>query len=225
MGSLSASGAKAAPGVAEHALNMRCAPRCRRASARGRWRPPGWTALPPAEQPRLFPTTAPTTLQGRGQAPPQNACHCTVCTKNQRRAAAYRAGSTHIEYGGLLRTEPQGPGASVAASPQQSTMAIRLHGALTMGAHGHCISVGDRDDRGVVEHQCSTAHKSDAPIKILRHKKTLTLVKTVPKGTRAHSRVQKHGASRVLKGTERRTRTPSTTGYRGTQNTRILKRA
>jgi hypothetical protein len=128
-------------------------------------------------------------------------------------AAVYRIASTHTEYGGLLRTGLQKPGAGVADSPQQSAM--RLHGALTMGAH--CSRVSVREDRGVVEQQCSTAHESDGPIVDLRTEeslrgtarvaKTLTIVHNRARGyPSAHARTKGYaeqaGYSRALRGSK-----------------------
>jgi hypothetical protein len=85
--------------------NMRCAPRWRRASAQGRWHPHGWTALRPAEQPQLFSRAAPTKLQGRTKR--LHKTHAMAQPGLGTSAAAYRAGSTHTDYGGLLRTGPK----------------------------------------------------------------------------------------------------------------------
>ncbi len=175
-------------------LSMRCAPRWRHASARGRWRPQQWTALQPAEptdcfrqrpRPRYKAGPSASTKRMPWQGPDwELAPQPTEQAHRVRRAAADRT---------------KRPGAGVAASPQQS--AVRLHGALRIGAHGsHGSPTACVDDGGVVEQQCSTAHESDGGI-ILRteegseryygtRNRSQSYI-TVLAGTRTHTRVQK----------------------------------
>jgi hypothetical protein len=125
-------------------------------------------------------------------------------------AAAYRAVSTHTEYGKLPRTEPRG---QVPLFPTLRPSAAKAHAIARRakdGAHGSRVSVGD--DRGVVEQQCPTAHKSDGSIS-LRKQESLTdttayeaawnctqWCSTVLECTKAYK--SRRWASRVLKGTE-----------------------
>ena len=163
-----------------------------------------------------------------GQAPPQNACHGTARTGDQRRSLPSMQHPHRLRRAAPDRTKI---GAGVADPPQQS--ATRWHGAPTMGAHGRHEIVGD--DRGVVEQQCSTAHESDVAIAELRTEEilrgTAKRFKIVHDGATgyfsAHARTkgcaERAGYSTALRGSNAYSQYYGV--HRGTQSTRILKEA
>ncbi len=177
--------------------NMRCAPRWRRASARGRWRPQQWTALQPAEptdcfrqrpRPRCKAGPSASTKRMPWQGPDwKPAPQPTEQAHRVRRAAADRTTRARRRRRRL-----------VAAKRNAIAWALRI-GAH--GSHGSPSASACVCDGGVVEQQCSTAHESDVANAQLRTEEgseryygtrnRSQLYITVLAGTRAHTRVQK----------------------------------